>query len=714
MQIPRTIFSFLSDLRNVFRSEYFLDALRITLSIIVPFAAFYYYTNPHTAITIGVGALLISLTDSPGTFKDKLTMSISSLCIFFIVSLIASILIKSVILTGLLILSLCVIFSLFTVFGKRYVLLGTMALILMTFVQGLKPENPLSFSIYIVIGGICYYVISLVQIRLWPLSSVKHAMGECIISTSDFLRAKANFYRADSDLQDNYLKIIRLHNKVSEKQEQVRDLLLRNKQLMKDDHFQGKRHLVVLTQVIDLYELISAIQYDYEYLQKSLKGTGLLESITKVIEYLSSDLNRIGTALSAKLKIKTSDSAWDEIEIVKLKINKIIASNDKGYASILLKLQENINDIYVSIKQISATLVDKKGDLEFPADLPAYQLFASDESLKISAVKNHLNFKSPIFRFALRLSFACIVSYSLMFLPVGFYSYWILLTVIVVIKPSFGLTKKRNIQRLTGSLTGVLIGVLILMAINNTAAQLILAALFLLGYFVYLRLNYTLSIMSLTPMVIICLNIYTGNSSVILERVLDTIAGCAIAFATAYLFPSWEIKKHAMYIGDVIKANLRYLKKLHDQSAGIPSDITSFKLARKDVYTRLAILSSGVQNMLLEPKKAQSEIQQLYSFEILSHQLSSTIASFFPFSNSNGHLSEIRDKISQAMGILEMSISILEDSAVELSSPINIALLEVLDVSHPDHVEQHKIQQILLISEAVKDQVYQYKFGKTK
>ena len=691
--------------RNLIRSEYFSDALRTTLSIILPFAALYYFTDPHIAITVGVGALLVSLTDSPGTLGDKLVISVSTLVIFFAVAMVTALLINKVLLSGLLIIILCIIFALFTIFGKRWSLLGTMALILMTFVQGLKPADPLVFSCYIVAGGMCYYLISLVQTRLWPLSSVKHALGECIISTAEFLGAKAAFYNEESNLQNNYLQIIRLHNKVSEKQEQVRDLLLRNKFLMQDGHEQGQRHLLAITQVIDLYELISAIQYDYESLQESLASTGLLDPITKVIASLSLDLKSMGVDLCGKIKVKSSDSSFSKIELLK----KEISATAAGQANhrILDKLLQNINDIYIGIMQINKTLTQRFDQIEFPKDLPVYQLFASADTIKRSIINKHLDFKSPILRFALRLSSACIISYSFMFLPMGIYSYWILLTVIVVIKPGFGLTKKRNMQRLKGSLAGVLIGAVLLLLVSNVAIQLTLAGIFLLGYFVYLRLNYMLSIISLTPMIIICLNIYTGNNDIVLERVLDTVIGCGIAFATAYLFPSWEVKRHAAYIGDVINANLNYLKKLQDQVMGVPSDVTTFKLARKEVYTRLALLSSGIQNMLLEPKRAQGQIQHLYEFEILSHQLSSTIASFFPFSLKNNDAAELRGKIAQAVQLLIQSLNVLDNPESE-GEHQNKLLHDQLDINHPYHVEQHKAQQILLLSEAINNQVVRY------
>jgi uncharacterized membrane protein YccC len=42
-------------------------------------------------------------------------------------------------------------------------------------------------------------------------------------------------------------------------------------------------------------------------------------------------------------------------------------------------------------------------------------------------------------------------------LPFG-RGYWILLTVIIILKPGYSLSKQRNIQRLIGTLVGVAIG----------------------------------------------------------------------------------------------------------------------------------------------------------------------------------------------------------------------------------------------------------------
>jgi hypothetical protein len=112
--------------------------------------------------------------------------------------------------------------------------------------------------------------------------------------------------------------------------------------------------------------------------------------------------------------------------------------------------------------------------------------------------------------------------------------------------------------------------------------------------------------------------------------------------------------------------------------------------------------------MLLEPKNTRTEVQHLYEFEILSHQLSSTIASFFPFADTNGHLKQINNQILKAMEVLENSLLLLQNPVEEVVVEIPTVSSSPLALNDPNHVDQFKVQQILTISEAIRKQVNVY------
>ena len=97
-----------------------------------------------------------------------------------------------------------------------------------------------------------------------------------------------------------------------------------------------------------------------------------------------------------------------------------------------------------------------------------YSKFVSHQKIDGTVFKNNLTLKSSVFRHSLRMMITCGAGYIISkFLPNGHHSYWLLLTIIVILKPGFSLTKQRNFERFTGTITGGLIGLLLLAFIHD-------------------------------------------------------------------------------------------------------------------------------------------------------------------------------------------------------------------------------------------------------
>ena len=74
--------------------------------------------------------------------------------------------------------------------------------------------------------------------------------------------------------------------------------------------------------------------------------------------------------------------------------------------------------------------------------------------------RDNLTLDSPVFRYSARVALAMLLGFIItQFLPYGHHSYWVLLTISVILKPAFSLTKQRNIERIGGTLIGGVIGV---------------------------------------------------------------------------------------------------------------------------------------------------------------------------------------------------------------------------------------------------------------
>jgi len=211
----------------------------------------------------------------------------------------------------------------------------------------------------------------------------------------------------------------------------------------------------------------------------------------------------------------------------------------------------------------------------------------------------------------------------------GHHSYWVLMTIAFMLKPAFSLTKQRNLERIVGTLAGGGIGVLILIFIPNKEIQFILMVLFMIATYSFMRIQYLVTVICMTPYILILFSFLGSNYKIVAEeRIFDTLLGCTIAFLTGYfLFPKWESDQLKDHLHGILKANSLYLQIIIEALSGKKPTMLEYKLARKDVYLNSANLSAAFQRMLSEPKSKQKNEKDVHQFVVLNHILFSNIAS---------------------------------------------------------------------------------------
>jgi uncharacterized membrane protein YccC len=70
------------------------------------------------------------------------------------------------------------------------------------------------------------------------------------------------------------------------------------------------------------------------------------------------------------------------------------------------------------------------------------------------------------------------------------HTYWVLLTIITILKPVYNVTRRRNIQRVLGTLGGILLASIILFFVSDTTLLLVLLIGSMLMAYSLLRINY--------------------------------------------------------------------------------------------------------------------------------------------------------------------------------------------------------------------------------
>lgn len=669
------------ELKTFIFSQYFSEGLRITFGVLLPSLVFFHLNQLSIGLTLSLGAVCVSIADNQGPISHKRNGMFFCLIFVFLTSLFTGFVNHYPVLVAFEIVILCFVYSMFSVYGNRASSIGTAALLVMILSidkDVTESNGPLVHSLYIMVGGVWYMSLSLLLSQIRPYRLAQQALGECIAELSEYVSLKANFYDIDCDFEDNYKKLIEQQVIIHEQQDSLRELLFKTKLMIKESAFAGRLLILVFVDIVDLFEQTMATHYDYQTLHKTYGKSNSLKEFKSIILEISEELKnlsyymisnqmpqRLNDFRPALERIKRCIDNIEEVEGINAFVLKKILINVRNMISRLDKMYSYFNQ-----KQWSEKELKNEVDLS---------KFVSHQPIDFKVLKENLSSQSSIFRHSIRVALMCLLGFLVSKLfPVGHHSYWILLTILVILKPAYSLTKQRNIERLIGTIFGALVGALILIFIKDQTALFIFLLIFMVASYSFQRLNYIVSVLFMTPYILILFSFLGENNlNIAQERIIDTFIGSFIALTASYLvLPNWESYQFKDYMREVLIANYQYLQKVASLLSGKKMDVTAYKLARKNVYVSSANLGSAFQRMLSEPKSKQQNSKELHKFVVLNHMLSSYTANLIT------NLQQINPLI-----INESHIKLIRRSLNTLSEVIKSMKdfeLEEIDSNKPD------------------------------
>ncbi|MEO8823158.1 MAG: FUSC family membrane protein [Ginsengibacter sp.] len=649
-------------------SQYFSDGVRITLEIIIPALVFAYLGDLETGLAMSLGALCVSISDGPGPVVHKKNGMFFCNLFVFISALLTGFLNHNPLTLGILILSASFVFTMFSVFGNRANAIGFAALLIMILqmTKVIPFHDVVKESVLILAGGVWYMLVALLLFRITPYRPAQRTVGDCVRETANYLLIKAEMFNVDSDLKEQYQKMLDQQVVVNEKQNETRELLFKNRALLKESTLTGRMLVLTFVDIVDLFEQIMASGYDYEELRKDFARTGVLNEVYLILKEFVAELNHIGEAIQANGPYRKQSEVEEEmkslkerIEILSLKRNMM--APEKVFSN-LLNLKNKIDHLseYFNEDVVRKKKLRSRGE---------YRRFVSHQTISWKVFENNLAFDSSIFRHSLRVMITCGVGFILskLFLH-GNHSYWILMTIIIILKPAFSLTKKKNADRLLGTIGGGILGLLLLFFIHDKVILLCLLIFFMLGTYTFKTLNYIVMVVFLTPYVLILFHFLgLGALNVASERLMDTAIGSVLAALGSYfLFPIWESSQLQNYMANVLKANIHFLKKLRDLYSGKETMSLDYKVVRKELFVSTANLSAALHRMQSEPKNKQMHKNEIYEFVVLNNLLSSNVASL------SSEMMELPTTIlKEFIKPLESSIDKLQNSLDKLNENNN-------------------------------------------
>ncbi|WP_316788400.1 FUSC family protein [Pedobacter frigoris] len=661
-------------------STYFADGLRITLGVLCPSLILAQFGMLQYGMTLSLGALCVSVVDTPGPIVHRRNAMLITMSLITLISVVVGLTNSNVYFTGILLVVCSFIFSMFFLYGLRAASIGTATLLIMVLsIDDIRPWNEVLFySLLIFIGSVWYTLLSYFFYRIRPYRLVQQILSDSIHEVSDFLKAKAKFYHQNIDYDDNYAELLQLQVLVHEKQDAVREVLFRTREIVRESTPEGRFLLLVFVDMVDLFEQVMSTYYNYKQLHEQFDSSGILSHYESVIIKIADELEDIAFSLKTGGTPSLPTSLIDDVAKLKLEITELEKNNTDGkYNTLgiiaLKNIEVNIENILSRVKTIKGYFnkTEKKNLQPRKIDV---EKFVTRQSIDLKLLSENLTFSSATFRHSLRVAIVMLIGFVVAKTLNFSHSYWILLTILVISKPGFSLAKQRNYERLIGTVIGAFIGMGILMYIQDKHALFIILLICMVGSYSFQRKNYVVSVLFMTPYILVLFDFLgMGGLSVARERIYDTLIGSGIALLASYsLFPNWEHEKLKEAMLDTLKANMNYFEQVTFLYVEPVTDFTNYKVARKEVYVTTANLASLFQRMFSEPKSKQILMTELHQFTALNHLLSSYIATLslynkeheFVFSNFD----ELKPIVQNTIYLMNLSGDMLKNNTGLISN----------------------------------------------
>lgn len=660
-------------LRRFADSTNFTKAVIVTIASATPLVILSQLGYFQYGIAVALGAFLTYPADIPSNLQHKVRGLLITTLIVSGCTLMVSLLHPIPWLFYPFAVSIIFFLSMISVYGQRATMVSFSGLLAVALSTGHLREGwdiPLYAGLSLA-GGLIYTGISVLFKLVSPHRYTELQMVECLKLTAKYMKLRGDLWDKDADREAITEKQLNLQVEINTIHESLREILIRNRSNAGSSN-RNRKMLLVFISLVDILELALSTSFDHSKLQNKFSDyPKVLDTYQNLAYNLGASLKKIAKSIENRKKYISKHNLIEDLESVDKAItsyrdalNEEEASEGVWMLSNMLHYAEKQVEKIKIIERAFTTTINFKDIKERDKDL---QKFLTPEYYPFRILKENLSMSSTIFRHSLRLTLTIIIGFIIGIVCSSVLKlqnpYWILLTIIVIMRPGYGLTKQRSFQRIIGTVVGGIIAFALLSIIKSTSVIAVLAITAMVLGLAFTSINYSIGATFVTIYVVFLYGMLTPNiREVIQYRVFDTAIGATLAFiANYFLWPAWEFLSLPMYIKKSIEANRDYLNQISVFYNEKGSVSTSYKLARKNAFVELGNLMSSYQRMIQEPKSKQKQVQQVYKLAVLNHTLLSSLASLGTYIQSHK-----TSKASEAFNVVVDAVIKNLDHAVTL------------------------------------------------
>jgi uncharacterized membrane protein (TIGR01666 family) len=624
-------------------STYFTNALKITIAAVIPVLLLSFFGHFQIGFIIALGAFFTYPSDIPSSPKHKINGILVTALLVSGANLLINIAYPFPWIFYPFLAVLIFFLSMLSVYGQRATLVSFSALlsVSLAFAHINTGWAMLQHSVLILIGGLFYLIISLIFHYIRPYRYVELETVHCIQLTAKYLKLRGDLWSPAADKKAIIEKQLHLQVEINTIHQNIREVLINN-HITSGSSNQNRKLLIVFVSLVEILELALSTSFDHNKLHlKFSNHPKVLLTYQNLAYHLASHLKQLSKSVKKRHKyipkhnlIKDLNALEQAILDYENLLGKIPASEGVFMLTTMLQYAEKQVEKIKIVERAFSSAVQSQDFKERDKDL---EKFLTPQHYLWSTLIENLSFSSTLFRHSLRLTITILIGFIISKMLPFQNVYWILLTIVVIMRPGYGLTKNRSFHRIFGTVLGGIIAFGILYFVHNNIAISIFAILSMLLGFAFTHTNYKVSATFVTMYIVFIYGTLTPNIEAVIEyRILDTLVGATLAFlANQFLWPSWEFLNIPVYLRKSIKANQNYLKEISIFYNKKGTVSTAYRLARKNAFIEIGNLMASFQRMAQEPKSKQKQLPQVYKLAVLNHTLLSSSASLGTYIQSH-------------------------------------------------------------------------------
>ncbi len=667
-----------NELLQFLGSTSFSKSVLTVLAVVTPLGIGLFTGYAEIGVAICFGAFWCNPSDVNGSLKHKVYGILFSAALVMVVSFIGGYVHYSLLLSLVILGVTSFAISLISAYGFRASLIsfsGLLALIL-SFAHTPGELKIYEYSLLVGLGGLWYLAVSLLWFKINPKGQTEEILYETIGHTGKLLKKRGKLIDENSNRKKLLKGLFLIQSQLTEQHETLREILILSRKNSGISVYNGKR-VLVLVQLIEMLETAGANPVNYAKMDEQFQMyPEFIKLFQSLIYEMAKQLRTIGEIGNKPNKIPSHVELNTRFEKIRIKIEELGKIKDaKAYEAFIMfqNLLEYQEKQFDTLKRIKWLLSDHDVASEEFIDKEILKRFLISQDYSPRILLRNLSFRSTIFRHSLRMAITLMIGFVLGNVFAFQNPYWILLTIILIMRPNYGLTKTRSKDRTIGTLIGGIIATVIVYLVQDVYVYATLALISFVIALSMLQKNYKASAIYVTLSIVFIYGILQPDVMTVIQyRIIDTLLGAGLSYlGFLFLWPSWSFQEIQKDITKSVEANRMYLSKISDYYVNKGTVPTSYRLARKSAFLQTSNLSSAFQRMTQEPHSKQKNLNKIYELVELNHNFLSSLASLSIYiqhhttTEASERFSGIVSKIDENLGLVLQSLSNSIDSGNE-------------------------------------------------